>query len=1028
MYTQTVIIKFHQTTSKFVTLKPLVFGIIFAVLLSSCSWFAISKPLVIEPFNITDKVKLQFSALQTNRKNKDWVVVTHAKNTSRDCVTGPLQLVVYDLPNGVSVKNGTLFEDKYYLPVKLPDQLLEFDDQANQRIIFHNPKKRPLDLIANKNIQLLGHEVFQDCNQSLHLNEVNSSPSVIGLKSNGEPKNNPESVVFNVSTRGLPAGAGLSNIVLNCLSPVCVDKANKPISVLTLNDNGDNGDEKPLDGFYSVTAQISMTGIEAEQCFPFYATADITGGGTAVSARYNLCVTGFPVGIDNSNILDADGNIIEDDTTIIKHPTLVGEKVVKNELVLNVRSGISEKEIKQLVDGVGGTVVGTVFSRSFTLYQVRLSLNSDLFAILDKLNLNPLVRSATPNVIIHANVVNDPNFLPNQSSSVQGLGQIKAETAWEVFTDKNKVPGANYSIAILDSGIDINHGEFNGAQSAYGSFTVATDNCTSNATNPFKVFCKKSDYIDGDNNPVDGHGHGTRVAGIASASTDNGLGIAGVSWGSSLDVIRVLSNTNSMVVIGTTLTGISGIVNAGTGSSQVINASFTSGYTILGSVNDWCDVVQDAITDDSGNINKLLVAAAGNIGTTSKQYPAACNDDLPSYNNGILAVANAQSDDTLHSSSSYGAWVDLAAPGVDVYSTEMGNTYGPGSAGNNTNIGSSFSAPFVSGAAAVLLSRGIAIENIEQRLKETSVPVTGAKTIGSGGGRIDLYQALFPYARDKFLISLFSTAGAVAETVSFSISQDEFTDTTVDASNLVGISSTANGTFASSSLSLANGVASVSGSDITYTPNSGTVVGDSDEFYYQIIETNPNNTQSATHTAKVTINVVAENATEPAGDAGDACCDLIAVAAVVSDGTLKLSARLAPGHDPATDLVYWGIDTDQNSATGHPGMYASGTPHDNLGVDYLIRSGLNEPFAQILIFSGTFNQFTQVTNAFISYRPDGMDITVPLANLGNDDGIINFKVGTSKLISPPSSGPKYYGGFTGVLDVIPSNGLPPATN
>lgn len=164
--------------------------------------------------------------------------------------------------------------------------------------------------------------------------------------------------------------------------------------------------------------------------------------------------------------------------------------------------------------------------------------------------------------------------------------------------------------------------------------------------------------------------------------------------------------------------------------------------------------------------------------------------------------------------------------------------------------------------------------------------------------------------------------------------------------------------------------------------------------------------------------------TDPDNDAspssnGDPDPDVIS-ATVSSDGTnLNLQVRYKAGtFDPTLTRAQFILDTDQNPATGHPGS-DSGCSNDNgiIGAEFLVNMGADlGTTAQVLSYQGTCNIFASAGNGTTTFVTDGMDATVPLSLLGNDDGRVNFKVVISEQISPT--------GFTGVLDYMPNVGLP----
>jgi thermitase len=127
----------------------------------------------------------------------------------------------------------------------------------------------------------------------------------------------------------------------------------------------------------------------------------------------------------------------------------------------------------------------------------------------------------------------------------------------------------------------------------------------------------------------------------------------------------------------------------------------------------------------------LLVAAAGNGGSSSPQYPA--------YYTNCIAVAATDSNDRLASFSQWGSWVDIAAPGVGIYSTYRRNTY-------RTLDGTSQACPHVAGAAALVWSHAAGLTNQQLRsILEANVDPYqpyGSRTIAPNAGRVNVYRAL----------------------------------------------------------------------------------------------------------------------------------------------------------------------------------------------------------------------------------------------------------------------------------------------
>lgn len=237
---------------------------------------------------------------------------------------------------------------------------------------------------------------------------------------------------------------------------------------------------------------------------------------------------------------------------------------------------------------------------------------------------------------------NDPDW-----SQQWGPAKINAATAWNTTTGSSSI-----IIADLDTGIDLTHPDLAGK-------TVAG-----------------YDFYNNDSDPTDDNGHGTSTAGIIGAASNNGIGVAGMCWACKIMPVKVASSSGSVPWSAVA----SGITWATDHGARAINMSFggTGGSSTLQSA------VQYALDH-----NVVLVAAAGNNGNSTPEYPA----DYP----GVLSVAGTTSSDTLYSWSNYGSWVAVAAPGCD-YSTAMGGGYTSGF------CGTSAATPVVTGLVGLLES------------------------------------------------------------------------------------------------------------------------------------------------------------------------------------------------------------------------------------------------------------------------------------------------------------------------------------
>src|SRR5205823_15048136 len=182
------------------------------------------------------------------------------------------------------------------------------------------------------------------------------------------------------------------------------------------------------------------------------------------------------------------------------------------------------------------------------------------------------------------------------------------------------------------------------------------------------------DFVDDSSDTSDRLGHGTFVAGVAAADTNNGIGIAGVAWNASILPVKVLDRSGG----GTDAQIAAGITWAADNGASVINLS-------LGGPES-SEVLRNAI-EYALSKNVVVVAAAGNEASTIPQYPAA----YP----GVVAVSATDWAGDLTYFSSFGPWVTLAAPGFEITGTDRDGAY-------ETDSGTSFAAPMVAAVAALV--------------------------------------------------------------------------------------------------------------------------------------------------------------------------------------------------------------------------------------------------------------------------------------------------------------------------------------
>lgn len=319
------------------------------------------------------------------------------------------------------------------------------------------------------------------------------------------------------------------------------------------------------------------------------------------------------------------------------------------------------------------------------------------------LERDPNVRYAEPNYLYHAFATpNDPNF-----SSQWAYPKIEALDAWDIVTGTTSI-----KIAIIDSGIDMGHPDL--ANKIVDGYD----------------FVGMNGIPDGI--PDDQHGHGTHVAGIAAAVTNNGVGVAGTSWGARIMPLRVLDDEGN----GNGADIAAAINWAQTHGAKVANLSLGGPYI----PPDDARMLQEAI-DVAHSAGLLIVAAMGNKNTSTAYYPAA-------YAN-VLAVSATNEYDSKATYSNYGIYNDIAAPGgyyVGIYSTLP--TYDVSLTPTKNYgylIGTSQATPFVSGLAALIwsINPSLTPDQVQQIIQTTAVDLgTTGWDQYYGWGRINARAAI----------------------------------------------------------------------------------------------------------------------------------------------------------------------------------------------------------------------------------------------------------------------------------------------
>jgi len=355
------------------------------------------------------------------------------------------------------------------------------------------------------------------------------------------------------------------------------------------------------------------------------------------------------------------------------------------------------------------------------IHDLRLMGNQDPIDVARRLNATGLVRYAEPATIGAWTVLpNDPRF--GDQWHLRNIGQtggtgdadIDADEAWDA-----QAGAASVVVAIVDSGTDIDHGDLVG--NLWKNAVETAGNGRDDDGNGFVDDYDGWDFEGNDGDPRSTSSHGTNVAGVVAARTDNGIGVAGIAGGigGATGVRMMPVKVGTAAPNGAVLDDA--ILYAADNGADIITMSLTVGPSAA---------IDDALDYAYNTRGVFIDCAAGNSGTSSVGYPSS--------NANVMAVGATDHNDAKASFSQYGSDLEVVAPGVNIVTTTLNN-------GTTTTSGTSFSAPGVAGVAALMLSKngGLTNATVRQTLKDTADDVGAAGyDLQTGYGRINARAAV----------------------------------------------------------------------------------------------------------------------------------------------------------------------------------------------------------------------------------------------------------------------------------------------
>ena len=309
-----------------------------------------------------------------------------------------------------------------------------------------------------------------------------------------------------------------------------------------------------------------------------------------------------------------------------------------------------------ILQGIDFEAVNIIFQSTDSsmgdIISVQLKHNDNLSVIqaINKLLANPYVIYAEPSFLFDMQLIpNDPYF-----RYLWGARQIQSTQAWNYTTGS-----ADVVVGVIDSGIDFNHPDIK------SNLWISQN----------RQYIDGWNFLDNNNNSMDTTGHGTHVAGTIGAVGNNFLGITGMCWRVQVASLKIGHIHFSLEA------AIAAINFANQHNIPILNNSWGGRFN--------SPILKLVIEQYDG----LFIAAAGNHGTNNDilpLYPASYDCD------NIISVAATNQNNTLAPFSNYGVnSVDIAAPGTNILGLTVNGGY-------IYNSGTSMSAPYVAGAAALL--------------------------------------------------------------------------------------------------------------------------------------------------------------------------------------------------------------------------------------------------------------------------------------------------------------------------------------
>lgn len=387
------------------------------------------------------------------------------------------------------------------------------------------------------------------------------------------------------------------------------------------------------------------------------------------------------------------------------------DRQIEGQVVVKFGTSATQAQINTFLEKYNASILSEIEGINYTVLKVP---NGQENTIIEQMRNEPLIEDVQGDYTNHLMYIpNDSDFslqygLKNTGQTIKNVvgtanADIKAEAAWDVTR------GNGIKIAVLDTGINLTHPDLSAKIVAQRSFTTQT--------------------------VEDQAGHGTHVAGIIAASTNNGQGIAGTCPECQLIIGKVMGDNGS----GATSTIASGITWAADQGAKVINLS-------LGSTQQSSASLYQTAIDYAVGKGAVVVVSSGNCGGTnfaSNGCTARNQITYPGANTNVVTVASTDNRDALSTFSNHGSHVEVTAPGTNIYSTFPNHANAKNVLNYGYLSGTSMAAPMTAGVLGLIWASpyGTSPTAVINRLYATVDPIAGTGTYWSKG-RINAAKAV----------------------------------------------------------------------------------------------------------------------------------------------------------------------------------------------------------------------------------------------------------------------------------------------